>query len=226
MSWMGVGTYHAEMDDDQAKLTVGLAAAQPLTKRSTWEVEKLQRDYKALQVHTESVSWERDQLREELGMLQQQVVLLLDERAVNTPMQSEAAATDVAMTGESEETFQGKAQPWKRQSTQTTGGNSHQTQGSKGRSGECSTQTPGGIQNPDLRLLRKRLKAEFAGDPEELAFFIIQVGSYMEVYGPSFRSEREKVFEVGTQLEGDSKTRWQRRELELGYTVYGREIPQ
>uniref|UniRef100_A0ACB8F8H9 Uncharacterized protein n=1 Tax=Sphaerodactylus townsendi TaxID=933632 RepID=A0ACB8F8H9_9SAUR len=47
-------------------------------------------------------------------------------------------------------------------------------------------------------------KVNFDGNPDNLAFFLIQVGSYMEVHGGDLQSERKRVFEVGTQLRGEA----------------------
>uniref|UniRef100_A0ACB8G5H6 Uncharacterized protein n=1 Tax=Sphaerodactylus townsendi TaxID=933632 RepID=A0ACB8G5H6_9SAUR len=42
------------------------------------------------------------------------------------------------------------------------------------------------------------------GDSDDLAFFLIQAGSYMEVHGAGFRTDCERVFELGTQLRGEA----------------------
>uniref|UniRef100_A0ACB8G550 Uncharacterized protein n=1 Tax=Sphaerodactylus townsendi TaxID=933632 RepID=A0ACB8G550_9SAUR len=46
----------------------------------------------------------------------------------------------------------------------------------------------------------KGFKVDFVRDPNKLAFFLIQVGSYMEVHGEGFQSDHERIFEIGTQL--------------------------
>uniref|UniRef100_A0ACB8F152 Uncharacterized protein n=1 Tax=Sphaerodactylus townsendi TaxID=933632 RepID=A0ACB8F152_9SAUR len=51
------------------------------------------------------------------------------------------------------------------------------------------------------RGLRKGFKVDFNGDHNEPDFFLIQVGSYMEIHGDGFHSNQEKVFEVGTQFQ-------------------------
>uniref|UniRef100_A0ACB8G035 Uncharacterized protein n=1 Tax=Sphaerodactylus townsendi TaxID=933632 RepID=A0ACB8G035_9SAUR len=162
MSWTVVGMLHTEMDEERSQLTACLVAAQPFTKRSTREAEKLRRDYEVLQVHTENVSRERNQLREELGVLQRQVALLMDERAANLPRQSEGTATDVAMTRESEEPCQGTAME-------------------EADRVDNRRQRPPNPRfhkkKPDLRLARKGLKAEFAGYPGDLTFFQFQFQS-------------------------------------------------
>uniref|UniRef100_A0ACB8F0S9 Uncharacterized protein n=1 Tax=Sphaerodactylus townsendi TaxID=933632 RepID=A0ACB8F0S9_9SAUR len=50
----------------------------------------------------------------------------------------------------------------------------------------------------------RSFQVTFGGDPDELAFFLIQVGFYMEVHGAGFRMDRERVFELGTQLRGEA----------------------
>uniref|UniRef100_A0ACB8GEY2 Uncharacterized protein n=1 Tax=Sphaerodactylus townsendi TaxID=933632 RepID=A0ACB8GEY2_9SAUR len=50
----------------------------------------------------------------------------------------------------------------------------------------------------------RNFKVTFDGNPDELAFFMIQVGSYMEVHGAGFWMDRERVFELGTQLRGEA----------------------
>uniref|UniRef100_A0ACB8F3J6 Uncharacterized protein n=1 Tax=Sphaerodactylus townsendi TaxID=933632 RepID=A0ACB8F3J6_9SAUR len=51
---------------------------------------------------------------------------------------------------------------------------------------------------------RKGFKIEFNGDPNDLAFFLIQVSSYLEIHGDDFRSDRDRVFEIGTRLGGEA----------------------
>uniref|UniRef100_A0ACB8FBP9 Uncharacterized protein n=1 Tax=Sphaerodactylus townsendi TaxID=933632 RepID=A0ACB8FBP9_9SAUR len=51
---------------------------------------------------------------------------------------------------------------------------------------------------------RKGFKIDFNGDPNELAFFLIQVSSCMEIHGDGFRSDCDRVFEIGTRLQGEA----------------------
>uniref|UniRef100_A0ACB8EFC0 Uncharacterized protein n=1 Tax=Sphaerodactylus townsendi TaxID=933632 RepID=A0ACB8EFC0_9SAUR len=51
---------------------------------------------------------------------------------------------------------------------------------------------------------RRNFRVIFSGDPDELAFFLIQAGSYMEVHESEFWSDRERVLELGTQLKGEA----------------------
>uniref|UniRef100_A0ACB8E658 Uncharacterized protein n=1 Tax=Sphaerodactylus townsendi TaxID=933632 RepID=A0ACB8E658_9SAUR len=46
-------------------------------------------------------------------------------------------------------------------------------------------------------------RVTFSRDPDELTFFLIQAGSYMEVHGAGSWMDREQVFELGTQLRGE-----------------------
>uniref|UniRef100_A0ACB8G5J3 Uncharacterized protein n=1 Tax=Sphaerodactylus townsendi TaxID=933632 RepID=A0ACB8G5J3_9SAUR len=50
---------------------------------------------------------------------------------------------------------------------------------------------------------RKGVKEDCNGDPNEIVFFLIQVGLYMEVHGNGFQSDHERV---RTQLHGEVRT--------------------
>uniref|UniRef100_A0ACB8E7B8 Uncharacterized protein n=1 Tax=Sphaerodactylus townsendi TaxID=933632 RepID=A0ACB8E7B8_9SAUR len=69
-----------------------------------------------------------------------------------------------------------------------------------------SPQQEGGYPPDALHQIKpqKSFKVDFNGNPDELAFFLIQVGSYMEVHSDAFHTDRERVFEVGTQLCGEA----------------------
>uniref|UniRef100_A0ACB8G6Q0 Uncharacterized protein n=1 Tax=Sphaerodactylus townsendi TaxID=933632 RepID=A0ACB8G6Q0_9SAUR len=60
----------------------------------------------------------------------------------------------------------------------------------------------------------KSFKVNFNGNPDELGFFNIQVGLYMEIHGHSFYLDRERVFEIGTRLQGEAAN-WRAGDAEL-----------
>uniref|UniRef100_A0ACB8FTK3 Uncharacterized protein n=1 Tax=Sphaerodactylus townsendi TaxID=933632 RepID=A0ACB8FTK3_9SAUR len=55
---------------------------------------------------------------------------------------------------------------------------------------------------------QKSFKVDFAGDPDELAFFLIQVALHMEIHNNSFNSDQERAFQIGTRLQRRLLTGW------------------
>uniref|UniRef100_A0ACB8E6Z2 Uncharacterized protein n=1 Tax=Sphaerodactylus townsendi TaxID=933632 RepID=A0ACB8E6Z2_9SAUR len=51
---------------------------------------------------------------------------------------------------------------------------------------------------------RRELKATFDGDPENLPYFLVQVGAYMRVMDDEYANDAERVYDIGALLEGQA----------------------
>uniref|UniRef100_A0ACB8G4E7 Uncharacterized protein n=1 Tax=Sphaerodactylus townsendi TaxID=933632 RepID=A0ACB8G4E7_9SAUR len=101
---MGVGTLREYVDGEQAHLVTFLAKSQALGSGSNHEADKQQCAYKELQLRTEEVPQERDQLQSNLLDLLQQVAFLMTKRerektALELPTAEEEVKGDNAEVG-------------------------------------------------------------------------------------------------------------------------------
>uniref|UniRef100_A0ACB8EU76 Uncharacterized protein n=1 Tax=Sphaerodactylus townsendi TaxID=933632 RepID=A0ACB8EU76_9SAUR len=164
---------------ERLHLTTFLARSQELARRVTREADKQQRAYAALQLRTTELQLERDQLRADLSTLQTQVAALMADRDREGPLRTESTMADY-VTGN---LTIASDTPTQRATILTPRHQANLT----------ATQQP-----------HQSFRVTFSGDPDELAFFLIQAGSYMEVHGAGFQTDHERVFELGTQLRGEA----------------------
>uniref|UniRef100_A0ACB8FJY1 Uncharacterized protein n=1 Tax=Sphaerodactylus townsendi TaxID=933632 RepID=A0ACB8FJY1_9SAUR len=163
--------------------------------------------YETLQLQAEEVTCERDQLKSDLSALQEQVAYLMAERekakaALEAPT-AEEEAVEHSMEGE----LRTELSFLQRQLANLTQDRSLYYQGS--RRDVAEGDAPNHLQRHNLqRGPQKSFKVDFAGDPNKLIFFLIQVGSSMEIHGNSFNSDRERVFEIGIDSGGRLLTGW------------------
>uniref|UniRef100_A0ACB8FFT6 Uncharacterized protein n=1 Tax=Sphaerodactylus townsendi TaxID=933632 RepID=A0ACB8FFT6_9SAUR len=162
---------------ERFRLTTFLAESQEPEQGATREMDKQCRAYAALQLRSSELSKERDQLRADLSTLQRQVASLMAGRD-----QEQSLQTMSPLAGYITETMA---------SSPTT------------RRASYPTSLPQAHLNA-ARRPRRSFKVNFNGDPDELALFLIQASSYMEVHGAGFWTDREQVFELGTHLRGEA----------------------
>uniref|UniRef100_A0ACB8ERK6 Uncharacterized protein n=1 Tax=Sphaerodactylus townsendi TaxID=933632 RepID=A0ACB8ERK6_9SAUR len=150
-------------------LTMFLVRSQEPPCRATQNVDKQRRAYAALQLRTTELQHERHQLRADLSTLQTQVAALMADREGVRRLESTMAdyVTD-DLTVASDPPLQ------------------------------CTTiLTPSHQVDPTAaRRPHRSIWVTFSGDPEELAFFLIEVGSYMEVHGAGFQTDQEQFLLV------------------------------
>uniref|UniRef100_A0ACB8ET72 Histone-lysine N-methyltransferase nsd2 n=1 Tax=Sphaerodactylus townsendi TaxID=933632 RepID=A0ACB8ET72_9SAUR len=203
MEKTGVGTLHENVDGERARLATLLAKPQALGSGSNREADKQRRAYEALQLRTEEVTRERDRLQSDLSDLRQQVAFLMAERERERTA-LEPSTTEEGVEGDDAEgELRAELHSLWGQLADLTLNHSPYHQGgglvTAGRSTPTYRQGPMSQGRP-----QKSFKVNFDGNPDELAFFLIQVGSYMEVHGSRFYSDRERVFEIGTWLRGEA----------------------
>uniref|UniRef100_A0ACB8F7V5 Uncharacterized protein n=1 Tax=Sphaerodactylus townsendi TaxID=933632 RepID=A0ACB8F7V5_9SAUR len=162
----GVGTFCRVGTVERIRLTSFLARSQEPVRRADREMDKQLWAYAALQQWTSELSHERDQLRTDFSNLQHQVLLLMADRDRERPSQAESLMADYV----TDDLTMASSPPARR----ATGSMTHDSAGS------------GANQLP-----HRSFRVTFNEDPDELAFFLIQAGSYMEVHGAGFRTDRE-----------------------------------
>uniref|UniRef100_A0ACB8EMH8 Uncharacterized protein n=1 Tax=Sphaerodactylus townsendi TaxID=933632 RepID=A0ACB8EMH8_9SAUR len=165
-SWTRVGTLHGVGTVERIRLTSFLARSEEPVRWADHEMDKQQQAYAALQQRTSELSRERDQLRTNLSTLQRQVASLMADRDRERPSQAESPMADYAT-----DDLTMASSPPARPMTNST---AHYP-------ADSSTN----------RRPHRSFRVTFSGDPDDLAFFLIQAGSYMEVHGAGFRTDRE-----------------------------------
>uniref|UniRef100_A0ACB8F165 Uncharacterized protein n=1 Tax=Sphaerodactylus townsendi TaxID=933632 RepID=A0ACB8F165_9SAUR len=208
----GVGTLRKDVDGERACLATLLTKSQALGSGSNCEADKQRCAYEALRLRSEEVSRERDQLQSDLSDLQQQVVFLMAEREREKMALELSTAEEWVEGDDTEGELRIKLRSLWGQLANLTLDHSPYQQGGRlvaaGRSAPIYQQGPMSQRGP-----RKSFKENFDGNPDELAFFLIQVGSYTEVHGSSFYSNWQRVFEIGTWFRGETAN-WLVRQVE------------
>uniref|UniRef100_A0ACB8E671 Uncharacterized protein n=1 Tax=Sphaerodactylus townsendi TaxID=933632 RepID=A0ACB8E671_9SAUR len=199
----GVGILRKDVDGERAHLATLLTKSQALGSGSKCEVDKQQRAYEALQLWSEEVTRERDQLQSDLSDLQQQVVYLMAEQEREKTVLEPSIAEEGVEKDNKEGELRAELRSLQGQLVDLTLDHSTYHQG--GRSVAAGRSAPTYQQGPmSQREPQKSFKVNFDGNPDELAFFLIQVGSYMEVHGSSFYLDQERVFEISTWFRGEA----------------------
>uniref|UniRef100_A0ACB8E6Z5 Uncharacterized protein n=1 Tax=Sphaerodactylus townsendi TaxID=933632 RepID=A0ACB8E6Z5_9SAUR len=200
-----VGTLRKDVDGERARLATFLAKSQELGSGSNCEADKQQRAYEALELWSEEVTQERNQLPSDLSDLRQQVAFLMAKRE----REKTALELSTAQEGVEEVDVEGELRAELRslqgQLANLTLNHSPypKSGGSVAAGRSASTYLRGLVSQGGPG---KSFKVNFNGNPEELAFFLIQVGSYMKVHGTTIHGDPEMSMEWIRQA-GDAEMR-------------------